>query len=116
MSNPFTNPATVQVAQELLSPRARRWIYLGLAFGAFCLGAVGQWYDAMDRVAPEWLDGVEAVAYYFLVPFGVIAAVNVPSTPPVVATTEVADYDDYDDDIPGETDGHVAEVPPAPVA
>lgn len=71
------NPDAVDIARELIPYRVRLGMYLALVAVGLALGAIGQWLTAVGTPLPTWMAGANAVATYLLVPFGLVAAVNV---------------------------------------
>ncbi len=110
----YENPDGLTVARELISPKVRRWLYAGASLLGYVLGAVVVGYAALGTEAlPQAVPVALAVLGALMGPLGQLAASNTPSAPAVAVAPGVdaalapVDDDDYDPDIPGESDGNV---------
>ena len=65
----------MQILQELIPAKARKWVYGVFALVALGLGALDVFWSGSG--APEWLDGALRVVSYLSGPLAVLAGSNV---------------------------------------
>lgn len=84
---PSFEPTTYEYAEtsqdvgELISARARRWVYALYALGSVILGAIQVGYSAASLGNPTWLIVATAVWVFLGGPQGVLALLKTPSGP-----------------------------------
>lgn len=94
---PTPTPATSNPLYDLIPAKSRRTTYAIFALVGLIMGAVQVGFFAVDPDLPTWLN-VTIIVYNFLaLPFGALAASNVPSPERII-------YADDMQDVPQEGD------------